>query len=69
MPEGSLTGQSSLELSSTIAIAVQIGFQVELDLSSLQFVDDEGLTLLRSLIKSSIAVHSPSPFVSELLKQ
>ena len=69
VPEGSMFGESCADLRSAVALAIQNGFQVELDLSGLRYVDADGLTVLSELHQSGVVVHSPSPFVSELLKQ
>ena len=64
-----MSAAGSTELREVVEQAIQRGFQVELNLSRLQYVDAVGLIVLRELLQDGVVVHSPSPFVSELLKQ
>jgi hypothetical protein len=69
LPEGSLSEAGGNVLRSIVAQAKQRGFRVELNLSGLQYVDPDGLIVLRAMQQDGVVLHSPSPFVSELLKQ
>lgn len=44
------------------------GYSVELDMSGVSYVDDPCLIVLSDLVRQGIAIKTPSPFISELLK-
>lgn len=66
--EGRLTGPWVAELQSAVTLASSAPGRVHLDLSSVQFVDNEGLGLLLDLMDHGVVLEKKSPFVEELLK-
>lgn len=69
LPEGTMSGRHCDDLVSTVERVMQDGFEIELDLAGLQFVDTAGLKVLRTLSNRGIALRAPSPFVLVLLNQ
>lgn len=64
--EGRLVGPWNAELRAAVA-AARPG-RVILSLSSLHYVDTEGLALLHQLMDQGVTLQEVSPFIQELLK-
>jgi ABC-type transporter Mla MlaB component len=66
--EGSLSGPWVTELSKAV---IDSGCQpdtLKLDLTGIQFVDEQGLLLIRDLMRWGVSLAAISPFIKELLK-
>ena len=66
--EGRLVDPWVEELQTTVITAGALSESVQLDLSSVHFVDAEGLALLNFLQREGVRLLKVSPFVQELLK-
>ena len=66
--EGSLQGPWVLEAQDACAISAAQVSRTCLDLSSLTFADEEGVALLRELIRSGARVVGCSSYIAELLQ-
>lgn len=68
MLEGGLSGPWVAELHRTVMDSATMPESTHLELSRVNYVDEQGLTLLRDLIKLGVTVQASSPFIKELLK-
>jgi len=67
--EGSLSGPWVTELNKAVIDSRSQPDTIKLDLAGIQFVDEQGLLLIRELIAWGVTVATASPFIKELLKQ
>jgi hypothetical protein len=66
--EGRLTGPWVAELYKVVLNRLTNSEAIRLELENLTYVNDEGLALLRDLLKWGVSLGKVSPFIKELLK-
>ena len=66
--EGSLSGPWGAECHKVVMGRLTIPEVLLLDLSQVHYVDEQGLLLLRGLLKGGVSLRAVSPFIQELLK-
>ncbi len=66
--EGRIVGPWVSELRNLVTEIVSQQTEVRLDLAAVQFVDLEGLTLLRTLQEQGAILQRATPFIEELLR-
>jgi ABC-type transporter Mla MlaB component len=66
--EGSLSGPWVTELNKTVIDSRCQPDTIKLDLSGIQFADEQGLLLIRELRAWGVTLEAISPFINELLK-
>ena len=67
--EGRLAGVWVTELRDVVMSSDTAAESISLNLTQVQFADEQGVSLLRELIASGVTIREASPFIWELLRQ